>query len=180
MADKGNSSGAAPPTEELVISHVFDVPRELLFKVWTDPEHMQRWWGPKGFTVIYSKLDLRPGGSYHYCMRSPDGDDMWGKFVYREVVKPEQIVFVNSFSDAHGNITHHSLSPTWPLEMLSTIAFTELAGQTTVTVRWLPLNATDEECKTFADGFDSMQKGWGGTFEQLGEYLASAAKGQAQ
>ncbi len=104
---------------------------------------------------------------------------MWGQFAYREIVKPECIVFVNSFSDEKGNVTRHPLHLTWPLEMLSTISFIEQAGMTTVTVRWASLNATAEERKTFEDGFDSMQKGWGGTFQQLGEYLAQAggAKG---
>jgi uncharacterized protein YndB with AHSA1/START domain len=177
MDQKTNSSVAETQTKEFVISRTFDAPRELMFRVWTDPEHMQRWWGPKGFKVIHSKMDLRPGGSYHYGMRSPDGHAMWGKFVFREIVKPERLVFVNSFSDENGNIARHPMHLTWPLEMLSTITFTEQAGKTTVTVRWLPLNATAEERKTFEDGFESMQQGWGGTFEQLGEYLAKAGRG---
>lgn len=173
----------SPVTEsavrEFVISRSFDAPRELMFRVWTDPEHMQHWWGPKGFTVVYHKMDLRPGGSYHYCLRAPDGQHMWGKFVYRAVVKPERIVFVNSFSDEKGGITKHPMSPTWPLEMLSTITFTEQAGRTTVTVRWLPLNATEEERQTFETGFDSMQQGWTGTLDQLTAYLADATKERA-
>lgn len=159
MDARKNSSVTESKMEEFVISHAFDVPREFMFKVWTDPEHMQRWWGPKGVTVVHSKMDLRPGGVYHYGMRSPDGHDMWGKFVYREVAKPERIVFVNSFSDEHGNSTRHPMSPTWPLEMLSTITFTEQVGKTTFTVRWLPLNATEEERKTFEDGRPGMQQG---------------------
>jgi len=162
------------PAKEFVISRTFDVPRELMFRVWTDPEHMQRWWGPKGFKVFHSKMDLRPGGSYHYGMRSPDGQDMWGKFVYREIVKPERLVFVDSFSDEKGNVTRHPMRLAWPLEMLSTISFTVERGRTTVTVRWLPLNATAEEINTFEEGFISMQQGWGGTLEQLAEYLAKA------
>lgn len=180
MAEKGNSSVMEPQKGEFVISRAFDVPREFMFKVWTDPEHMKRWWGPKGFRVVSYKMDLRPGGVYHYCIRSPDGHDMWGKFVYREIVKPERIVFVNSFSDEKGDTTRHPMSPTWPLEMLSTITFTEQAGGTTVTVRWAPLNATEEERKTFEAEFESMQKGWTGTMDQLTEYLASAMKGQAK
>ena len=70
-------------------------------------EHMKQWWGPKGFTVIAAKMDLRPGGSYHYGMQSPDGNTMWGKFVYREIVPQERIVFINSFSDEKGGITRH-------------------------------------------------------------------------
>ena len=170
--DQKISSDTKSRAKEFVISRIFDVPRELMFRVWTDLQHMQHWWGPKGFTTVYSKMDLRPGGSYHYCIRSPDGHDMWGKFVYREIVKPERLVFVNSFSDEKGNVARHPMHLAWPLEMLSTIIFIEQAGKTTVTVRWLPLNATAEEIKTFETGFESMQKGWTGTLDQLGEYLA--------
>jgi len=166
----------ASSVREFTISRTFDAPRELMFKLWTDPGHMQRWWGPKGFTSVYSKMDLRPGGLYHYCIRSPDGDDMWGKFVYREIVNPERIVFVNSFSDEKGGVTRHPMHLAWPLEMLSTITFIEQAGKTTVTVQWLPLNATQEERKTFEDGRQSMQLGWTGTFERLAEYLAETNK----
>jgi uncharacterized protein YndB with AHSA1/START domain len=160
--------------KEFVISREFDVSRELMFKVWTDPEHMQRWWGPKDFKVIHSKMDLRPGGVYLYGIRSPDGHDMWGKFVYREIVKPERIVFVNSFSDENGGVTRHPMNPGWPLELLSTITFTEQGGKTTVTVRWLPLNASEKERNTFQAGFESMNKGWGGTLDQLATYVAKA------
>jgi uncharacterized protein YndB with AHSA1/START domain len=172
MDQKTNRSVTQSETKEFVIARTFDAPRELVFRVWTDPEHMQRWWGPKGFKVIHSKMDLRPGGSYHYGMRSLDNQDMWGKFVFREIVKPERLVFVNSFSDEKGNVARHRMHLAWPLEMLSTITFIEQAGKTTVTVRSISLNATAEERKTFEDGFDSMQQGWGGTFERLAEYLA--------
>jgi len=171
--DQKTSSVMETPTKEFVISRTFDAPRELMFRVWTDPEHMQHWWGPKGFTAVYSKMDLRPGGFYHYCIRSPDGHDMWGKFVYREIVKPERLVFVNSFSDEKGNVARHPMHLAWPLEMLSTIIFAEQAGKP-VTIRWLPLNATAEEVKTFEAGFESMQTGWSGTLDQLAEYLAKA------
>jgi uncharacterized protein YndB with AHSA1/START domain len=170
--DANNETAKRSPGPEFIISRVFDAPRELMFKVWTDPEHMQRWWGPKGAQVVHNKMDLRPGGSYHYCMRTPDGHDMWGKFVYREIVRPERIVWVNSFSDEYGGVTRHPMSPCWPLEMLTTITFAGHAGKTTVTVRWVPLNATEAERKTFQGGFDSMRNGWGGTMDQLAAYLA--------
>jgi uncharacterized protein YndB with AHSA1/START domain len=173
MNSKNEATGKVSGLE-FVISREFDVPREFMFKLWTDPEHMQRWWGPKDVKVVYSKMDFRPGGNYHYCIHTPDGHDMWGKFVYREIVKPKRIVFVNSFSDENGSLARHPMSPTWPLEMLSTITFTEHAGKTNVTVSWVPLNATEEERKTFEGGFDSMRKGWTGTLDQLADYLAKA------
>lgn len=159
---------------DFVISRTFDAPRELVWKAFTDPEHMKNWWGPKGFSVRAAKMDFRPGGSYHYCMRSPDGHDMWGKFVYREIVAPERIVFLNSFSDENGGLTRHPMSPTWPLEMLSTFAFTEKDSKTTLTIRWSPFNATEVESKTFDEGRQGMTVGWTGTLDQLEKYLAEA------
>jgi uncharacterized protein YndB with AHSA1/START domain len=159
--------------QDFVITRIFDAPRDLVWKAFTDPEQMKQWWGPKGFTVIASKMGLRPGGTYHYGMKAPDGTAMWGKFVYREVVAPERMVFINSFSDEAGGITRHPMAPTWPLEMLSTFTFEEApGGKTKLTIRWSPHNATDEERKTFDAGHDSMRQGWGGTLEQLTAYLA--------
>ena len=159
-------------TQDFIISRVFDAPRELVWKAFTDPEHMKNWWGPKGFTVQTAKMDFRPGGSYHYCMRSPDGHDMWGKFVYREIAAPERIVFINSFSDVAGGLTRHPMSPTWPLETLSTFTFAEHEGKTRLTIRWSPYNATESERKIFEEGRKGMHQGWSGTFEQLENYLA--------
>ena len=159
---------------EFVLTRVLDAPRKLVWTCFTDPERMKRWWGPKGFKVLHSKMDLRPGGSYHYGMQAPNGSAMWGMFRYREVVPLERIVFVNFFSDEAGGITRHPMAPTWPLELLSTFTFEDEAdGKTKFTIRWSPLNATEEEQKTFDAGFDSMRMGWGGTMEQLEAYLAT-------
>jgi uncharacterized protein YndB with AHSA1/START domain len=175
MAAK-KSAVMEPKKREFVISRAFDAPRELVWNAWTDPERLKHWWGPKGFTVLSCKLDLRPGGVMHYCLRTPTGQDMWGKFVYREIVKPERLVFVSSFSDAQGGMTRHPGNPTWPLDTLSTVTFTENPGRTTLTVRWVPFNATEEERKTFESGHASMQQGWTGTLDQLTDYLATAMK----
>jgi len=156
------------------ITRVFDAPRELVFKAWTEPERLERWWWPKGFTMRECRLDLRPGGVFQYCLRSPDGHDMWGKFVFREIAKPERLVFIVSFCDEAGNPVRHPLSPDWPLEVLSTVTFSEHGGRTTVTIQWVPVNATESERKTFEAGRDSMQQGFTGTFDQLTDYLAKA------
>ena len=160
--------------QQFMISRVFDAPRELVWKALTEPERMKHWWGPKGFTVIASKMDLRPGGIYHYGLRAPDGSTMWGKFVYREIVRPERFVVVSCFSDEAGNITRHPMSPTWPREMLSTFVFAEQDGRTTLTIKWSPLNADETERATFANAHPSMQQGWTGTLDQLAAYLAKA------
>jgi glutathione S-transferase len=105
-------------------------------------------------------------------MISPDGLEMWGKQVYREIKEPERLVFVNSFSDEKGGITRHPLHISWPLELLTTVTFQEQGGKTTVTVEWLPIKPSEEEWKTFDTNRDSMNQGWGGSFEALAEYLA--------
>ena len=162
--------------QEFVITRVFDAPRDLVWKAFTEPQRMKEWWGPKGATVIKSEMDLRPGGSYHYAMRTPDGATIWGKFVYREITPPSQIVFVSSFSDEAGSVTHHPMAPTWPLQMLPIFSFEEEGEKTRFTVRCSPLNATEEEQVTFAAGHASMQQGWGGTLDKLAAYLAKAAQ----
>jgi uncharacterized protein YndB with AHSA1/START domain len=165
----------AVSSKDFVISRVFDAPRDLVWKAFTEPEHMRQWWGPKGFKVIASKMDLRVGGTYHYGLESPDGKPMWGKFVYREITPPERLVFISSFSDENAGVTRHPMAPNWPLEMLSTFTFEEQpGGKTKFTVRWTPYNATEEETKVFEAGLDGMTQGWSGTMEQLAAYLATA------
>lgn len=167
----------SPTDEQFVISRVFDAPRDLVWKAFTESDRLAQWWGPKGFTMRVCNVDLRPGGLFHYAMEAPGGGEMLGKFVYREIVPPERIVFVNSFSDAAGGTVRAPFSATWPLEVLNTATFTEQAGRTTITVRGGPLNATEEERKTFHGARSSMEQGFGGTFDQLAAYLTHAGTG---
>jgi uncharacterized protein YndB with AHSA1/START domain len=161
---------------DFVISRVLEAPRQRVWQAFTDPARMRQWWGPKGVTVINPKMDLRVGGTYHCGMRMPDGNVMWGKLVYREIDPPQRLVWVNSFSDEAGGLTRHPLSPTWPLEMLTTATLDEAPdGKTRLTIRWSPLGATPTEQKTFDAGHDSMRQGWTGTLDQLDAYLANAA-----
>jgi len=159
-------------TAPFIISRVFDAPRDKVWKAFTEAERLKQWWGPKGFVVTHCRVDLRPGGIMHYCLRTPDGSDMWGRFVYREIVPPSKLVFINSFSDEKGGVTVHPMSPHWPREMLSTIEFEAQGTRTEVTVRWAALDTwTDLERKTFDAGRDSMKQGWGGTMDQFAAYL---------
>jgi len=170
---------ASAPLEHFEIAAIFDAPRELVWKAWTMPEYMSKWFGPKGFKGKAHKLDFRPGGIYHYSLTSPDGKEMWGKFVYREIEPMKKIVFVNSFSDAEGGLTRHPMNPNWPAEMLSTITFEESGSGTKVTVQWSPIDPSEAERQTFVENTASMQQGWTGTFDQLADYLVEAKKGQA-
>jgi uncharacterized protein YndB with AHSA1/START domain len=158
---------------DFVISRVIDAPRDLVWKAFTDPEHMKQWWGPKGFTVVASRMDLRVGGSYHYGLKSQDGFTIWGKFVFREIVSTERIVFISSFSDEAGGTTRHPMQTEWPLEMLTSFVFEDQGtGKTKVTVRSSAYNATDKERSAFDAHHDSLRQGWGGTLDKLADQLA--------
>jgi len=161
---------------DFVMHRVFDAPRALVYEVWTGVEHLARWFGPKGSTLSGCRLDLRPGGTFLYCMTFPGAPDHWGKWVFREIVPGERLVFLVSFADAEGETVRAPFDERWPLTMLSTVTFEDHAGKgggTVVTLRWSALEATSEEQKTFDEGHASMGQGWTGTFEQLVEYLGS-------
>ena len=169
---------AEAKSTDFVITPVFDAPREVLWKCFTEPERMKEWFGPKGSVVVASKMDLRVGGTYHGAMRAANGTVAWAKFVYREIVAPQRLVWVHSFSDEAGGLTRHPMAPTWPLQMLTTVTFEdapggERSGKTKLTLRWSPLDVSAEEQATFDAAHDSMRGGWTGSFERLDAYLAS-------
>lgn len=157
---------------EFVLTRVFDAPRELVYRAWTDEQHLMQWWGPKGFAVQHCTNDLRPGGLMHYGLRGAGGAMMWGRWQYREVTPPERLVFVSSFSNEQGDVAPPPF-PGWPTEILSTVTLTEEDGRTTVVLRAIPINATEAERATFEGGRSSMKMGWGGTLDQLEAHLAA-------
>jgi uncharacterized protein YndB with AHSA1/START domain len=121
----------------LTITRTFNVPRDHVFRAWTDPEVLKRWWGPKGFTCPYSMIDLRPGGKYLHCMRGPDGKDYWSTGVYKEITIPDRIVATDSFADENGKIvpaTQYGMSADIPVELGLTVSFEEHDGKTTMTL----------------------------------------------
>jgi len=89
--------------ERMVVTRVFDAPRELVWKAWTDPKYVKQWWGPKGFTALSCEMDFRVGGKFLYCVRTPDGQEFWNGGEYHEIVLHEKIVSSMYFSDSKGN-----------------------------------------------------------------------------
>ena len=155
--------------EEVTITRIFDAPRELVWKAWTQPERVMRWWGPKTFTTPVSKIDLRTGGEYLNCMRAPDGKDYWSRGVFREIKKPERLVMTDSFADAEGNIvpaSYYGMSGDWPLEMLVTMTLEEHEGKTRLRLRHSGLEDFSDE------DLDNLQQGWNESFDKLDEALA--------
>jgi len=161
--------------QELVISRTFNAPREMVWKAFTEAEALAQWWGPKGVDLHVSTLDFSLGGIFHYNMPSPGGV-MWGLFKYLEIVKPERIVFISSFSDEEGNIQRAPFSPTFPMEIMNIMTLIEHGGKTTLTLKADPMNATKEEQNFFINMMGGMQQGFKGTFDQLEEYLSHTSK----
>ena len=162
----------APATatrRELRIERTFNAPRELVFRAWSDPEHLARWWGPRGYTTSDWKIDFRIGGKYVYCMRSEEGEEIWATGVYREIVPPERIVCTDSFADEQGNIvpaSHYGMEGDFAEEMILTITFEEIpGGGTKMTLEHTGLPAGDMQ--------EGAGVGWNQSFDKLVEALAS-------
>jgi uncharacterized protein YndB with AHSA1/START domain len=169
-----SNAATEPANQEFVLTRTFDAPRDLVWKAHTEADRLKQWWGPKSFTMISCDVDLRPGGVFHYGMKAPNGTEMWGKWVFREIESSERLVFVSTFSDKEGGVTENPFMSDWPLETLSTMTFTEEDGKTTLTMRAVPLNASETEVKNFVEAFGGMTKGWKGTLDALEAYLATA------
>ena len=97
------TKNTASDIERMVVTRVFDAPRELVWKAWTDPKYVKQWWGPKGFTTPVCKIDFRVGGKFLYCMKTPDGQECWNGGEFHEIVPHEKIVSSMYFSDSEGN-----------------------------------------------------------------------------
>ena len=154
--------------QDVFIKRVFDAPRRRVWQAWTEPEQMMRWWGPKGFTIPSCRMNVQVGGDYLYCMRSPDGNDVWGTGIYREVVEMEKIIMTDSFSDKKGNVvpaSYYGMGENWPEEMLVTVTFEELEYCTTrLTLRHSGLPAGEMS--------EGNETGWNEMFDKLAEMLA--------
>ena len=161
--------------QDFSFSRTFDAPRERVWRAWSDAAVLAQWWGPKNTEMRVLKLDFRPGGMFHYTIAFQPGHEIYARFIYREIVVPERIAFVISFSDAAGGITRApfpQLKGLWPLEVLNVVTFTEQDGKTTIALRGGPINATEEERRMFAANAGSMQQGFGGAFDKLADVLA--------
>lgn len=148
----------APP---LVITRMFDAPREMVWKAWTDPDLLVKWWGPHEFTSPMAKIDLRVGGRYINAMQGADGQIFYGTGLYREVVPMEKLVYTDSFGDEQGNVVE---VPGFPLEMLVTLTFEDTQdGKTKMTLTHVGLPAGEIN--------EMTQAGWNQSFDKLADSL---------
>lgn len=154
----GTSAATVSAARELVITRAFDAPRALVFKTWTKPEHLVRWWGPRGYTTPSCKMDVRPGGAWRTCMRSPEGTLHWLRCVYREVVEPERLAFTWAWEDADGKCKPAH-------ETLVTVTFAEQDGKTRLVVHQAVFESDTAR--------DMHHQGWSGSLDRLADYLAT-------
>jgi uncharacterized protein YndB with AHSA1/START domain len=176
MSDLATAGLRRADVPQFTISRVIKAPLARVWKAWTDEAQLGQWWAPKGFTNLGVKLDLRVGGTMHYGLRSPDGVEFYGRFVYHEIVPEKRLVLVLSFADAEGNVVRHPWDSEWPLHLLTTIEFADLGNRTEVTVHWLPVDASGEEAKRFDEARESCKTGWNGTFDNLDALFARNTK----
>lgn len=171
MTETRSAAASAPP--DIVIERIFDAPRALVFQAWTDPEWVKRWWGPEHFTAPAATVDLRVGGRYHFCMRTPDGQDLWSTGVYQEIVPQERLVFLDSFADAEGNVvspTAFGMGADFPPETLVVLTFEALSpSQTKMTLR--------HSGTPLGEMLELTKSGWSTSFDKLAAALVKAPAG---
>ncbi|MGD1087457.1 MAG: SRPBCC family protein [Verrucomicrobiota bacterium] len=144
---------------EIVITRVFDAPRELVWQAMTDSQHVIHWWGPRGFTTTIEEMDVRPGGVWKHVMHGPDGANYPNKSVFKEVVKPERIVFSHGGEREGGPGAH--FEATWTFDVVDT-------GKTRVTIRMVFPSAADRDFVVREFG---AIEGGKQTLERLAEHL---------
>jgi uncharacterized protein YndB with AHSA1/START domain len=148
------------PVKELTFTRMLDAPRELVFRAWTDPAHLARWWGPRGFTNPVCQLDARPGGTIRIDMLGPDGRYFLMGGEYREIVPPERLVFtITAVRNAGGEPE---------LVNVNTVTFEPADGKTRLTFRTQVLKAGPGSEEFMA----GMEEGWSQTLDRLGEEIA--------
>lgn len=154
------------------ISRTVNGPLDAVWKAYTEQEPLMQWFGPSGFSMPYSRFDLRPGGEFHYCLRTPTGFEMWGKWTFVDIVAPQTLSMVVAFSDANGGLTRHPMSASWPLQTLSTTTFESVGtDKTRINISWEPYQSDVDEVAAFKAGHASMAQGCNASFEQLDAYL---------
>lgn len=154
---------------EFVIDRKFNAPRELVWRAWTDPNLLQRWYGPGVETVIH-EFELKPEGVWLNEMKMKGGSN-FQKMIFKEVVEPERLVWHHCSADEDWNVAANPMMPDWPRVLLTTVTLTEEGGGTNIRLAQVPLDATDAEIACFAKMKDGMSGGWGMGYEIIDQVL---------
>ena len=166
------TKNTANETERMVVTRVFDAPRELVWKAWTDPKYVMQWWGPKGFTAPFCEIDFRVGGKFLCCMRAPDGKEFWNGGEYHEIVLHEKIVYSMHFSDPEGNKVepaHYGIEQEAMDDVHDVITFEDLGkGRTKLTL------IGNESMKSARNSGE--EEGWNQILEKVAAVVAGLAQ----
>jgi uncharacterized protein YndB with AHSA1/START domain len=152
--------------KELVIERVFDAPREMVWRFWTEPELFMKWWGPEHFTSPTCVMDVRVGGKYLWCMRGPDGKDFYSTGVFSEVAPVEKLAYTDSFADPEGNAVPASYygMEDFPMESFVTVVLEELSeGKTKMVVKHIGVPEGEMG--------ENTQVGWNQSFDKMATAL---------
>ncbi|HEY4366795.1 MAG TPA: SRPBCC domain-containing protein [Steroidobacteraceae bacterium] len=168
MAANDDKTAMNPAFE---MTRVFKAPRERVWQAWSEADKLKHWWGPKGCSIEVLCLEFRPGGFFHYSMQFAGAPTMWGRFNYREIVASERIVWLNSFANERCGIARAPFSEVCPLEIENSVSFVEQAGTTIVNLRAEPFGEVAAERRYFEELRPSLELGYGGTFEQLEDFI---------
>jgi uncharacterized protein YndB with AHSA1/START domain len=165
MIKTKNKSTEQTQKQTIMITRILNASPSTVFRAWTEPKQVMRWFSPKGFTTPHCTIDLRVGGICHLCMRSPEGQYFWSKGIFREIIEPHHIVRTDCFSDENGNIVppkEYGLK-NWPDETIVTVNFIDYAGRTKLEVRHGPVPSGSER--------DMCEQGWNQCIDKLFDYL---------
>ena len=155
---------------EYILDRVFDAPREMVWRAWTDPDLLSRWYGPGVETIIHQFI-LKPGGSWLNEMKWGDKSDR-SKMVFQEIVPQEKLIWHHSSTDANWNTITSPMMADWPRMLLTTVIFENMGDKTNVRLSQLPVDATDAEIACFAATMAGMDKGWGSGYAVMDELFA--------
>lgn len=153
-----------------VLEREFDAPRELVWRAWTDPELLPRWYGPNVETIVH-RLELESGGLWLIEMKM-GVNSYYQRVEYTEVAPPERLVWLHSSSDADWNVIANPMMADWPRVLLTTVTFDEDGGRTRLRLTWVPHEASEAEVACFAGAIEGMGKGWEAGMGLLAELLA--------
>lgn len=162
--------------DAIVIERIFDAPVELVWQMWTSPEHFKNWYGPQGFTVPVAEMDVRVGGKHLFCMemQTPDGSvKIWSTGEYTEIIPNKRLVYTDSMADEHGNVvappTAEGGNPPQPAATTVTVELEDLGGRTKMTMTHAGIPA----------GAERASDGWGQAFAKLADYIVTVDKDES-
>lgn len=174
MAIRIQGAAGSGATHELVVSRLFQAPRERVWMAHVEADRIKRWWAPPGCGLEIRRFDFHPGGLFHYSMLVPEESRVWCRLLYCDIASPACLAALSSFSNEGGGIARAPFCDSFPLEVLSTVALASRNGDTLLTLALAPHGASEAEDAAFDRYRDSLERGYSASFDRLAAYLDDA------